>query len=400
MTNTPEDRPYDPVEKLRSDLGDRPVRESLDPVRKQARSLIPADESPTIVQVVGSNGKGSVVHYLENLLERSGPSTVSYVSPHLSELRERIHWNGEPLSRSEFNTLIRKLPPTLHEDFTPFERLFLGALQLGVDRSTDVLILEAGMGGRWDATSALPADWTLLTSVDREHTDFLGSRRRDILREQLDQLPRESHLVAPILSPATLSEELRAIADDKRVTTVQLKEPGDPDTLNRNLSLVLGRLLTDRSGSWLQKQLQQLNRPPGRKEVLHDQNRTILLDVAHSPAALREWIRFSTEEHEGATDPVVYVYGCLKGKEHKENIKILREHIQPRNLWLTRPPSPRAQDPEELLGFWPDPPAGQPRVVPDPGAVWDQLYERTTDRSTISIAGSFTLVRYFREKIL
>jgi dihydrofolate synthase/folylpolyglutamate synthase len=398
MTSTDEDRSYDAVEKLRSDLGDRPVRESLDPVREQARTLIPAGESPTIIQVVGSNGKGSVVHYLENLLERSGRSTVSYVSPHLSELRERIHWNGEPLSTSEFNRLIRKLPRTLHENFTPFERLFLAALQLGVDRSTDVLILEAGMGGRWDATSALPADWTLLTSVDREHTDFLGSRRRDILREQLDQLPPETHLVAPILSPATLSEELSAMTDEKRVTTVQLKEPGDPDTLNRNLSLVLGRLLTDRSGPWLQKQLQQLNRPPGRKEILYVQNREILLDVAHSPAALREWIRFSTDQ--GGMDPSLYVYGCLKGKEHEENIEILREHIQPRNLWLTRPPSPRAQDPEDLCRFWPDPPAGQPRVIPDPDAVWDLLHERTPDRSTISIAGSFTLVHYFREKIL
>lgn len=397
MSSTEENLPFDPVEKLGSDLGKRPIRESLDPVQERSQSILANGRPETIVQVVGSNGKGSVVHYLENLLDRSGLLTVSYVSPHLSELRERIHLGARALSEWEFRNQLLDLPSELHNDFTPFERLFMTALRLSVKRSADVLVLEAGMGGRWDATSAVAADWTVLTSVDREHTDFLGSRKVDILREQLDQIPSGSHLMSPEFTKDELSNERSRIINDRSLSSVQLNQPGDPDTLNRNLSLNLARFLTDRTVESLQEELQTVERPPGRKEVLSVGERNVLLDVAHSPAALREWIRF-TREREGDPDAVLYIFGCLAGKELAANVEVLSNHINPRNLWFTRPPSPRALDPQKLLNAWPSSSKQKPRVVPELHRVGQKFRDRPEE--FISIAGSFTLVGHFRDKYI
>ncbi len=388
---------FDPLEKLRNDLGDRPVRESLEPVKKRSEAILSENQPGSIVQVVGSNGKGSVVHYLENLLDRSDISTVSYVSPHLSEVRERIHLGAKPISQQGLRNQLKDLPRKLHEDFTPFERLFLASLQLAVDRSVDVLILEAGMGGRWDATSAIPADWTILTSVDREHTRFLGTRRTDILQEQLAQIDPKSRLLSSILSTNELSNALEKIIKKQSLTAVQLNQPDDPDTLNRNLSLSLARFLSDQPAKWLMNQLQPIERPPGRKEIRKQGDRQILLDVAHSPAALREWIRFSREQEEQEKS-VLYVYGCLEGKELAENVNVLHENIQPENLWLTRPPSPRALDPKHLLDAWPSSSELKPKVINEPDQALSQL--RDDSASTISIAGSFTLIKYFRNKMI
>jgi folylpolyglutamate synthase/dihydropteroate synthase len=397
MDSSEKNLSFDPVEKLRSDLRNRPVRESLKPVQKQSKSLLSDDRPEIIVQVVGSNGKGSVVHYLENLLDRSGIRSVSYVSPHLTELRERIHFDANPLTRREFRHQLLALPPDVHKEFTPFERLFLAALQLSVNRSAEILILEAGMGGRWDATSTAPADWTVLTSVDREHTEFLGTKRVDILREQLHQIPPESHLIRPNLRDDELNNACTELTEDRSLTSVQLNQTEDPDTLNRNLSLTLARLLSDQASNWLGGQLNRIDRPPGRQEVRSKRNRKFVLDVAHSPAALREWIRF-TRSREEDKRPTLHVYGSLKGKELTENVDVLRKHIRSEKLWFTRPPSPRALDPKDLLNAWPNSSEQTPQVVPDLDRVWDQLWDHPSD--TISIAGSFSLIKYFRKKLI
>lgn len=398
---TPPEPPaeFSPIEKLREDLGDRPVRESLDPVRRKSHELIDGDQPELVVQVVGSNGKGSVVHYLENLLKVTERRTVSYVSPHLIELRERIHRNGEVLNAEPFENLLEFLPDSVHRDFTPFERLYLASLTLAVEDDADVLILEAGMGGRWDATSALPADWTILTSVDREHTQFLGETRRAILKEQLQQVPSNTGLLTPRFRDSDLRRFLKNLVVERSLTHVEVEKRGNADELNRNLALTLARRVSRTRAEALSKQLREVGRPPGRKEVLGEGNRTVILDVAHTPAALREWIRFS-REHAGEDGRPLFLYGSLKGKELGELTSVLREEIPAEDLLLTEPPSPRALPPEELSTFWTESGECPPAVEPVPDDARNRLIDRDEANRTISIAGSFTLAGYFRDKLL
>lgn len=399
MSSTHSSPEFSPLEQLRKDLGNRPVRESLEPVRRRSERLLEGYRPDRVVQVVGSNGKGSVVHYLENLLCSTNLNTVAYVSPHLIELRERIHRNGEPLQSDSFVELVRSLPETVHREFTPFERLYLATVKLAVKEQADVLILEAGMGGRWDATSAVPADWTILTSVDREHTQFLGNSLEKILREQLEQVPSESRLLSPVLENSELQSVLREHVENRNLTHVRIGGEREVDELNRHLAVTLARILSGTPTNDLSELLRAVSRPPGRKEVLRWRNRSVVLDVAHTPAAVREWIQFTRRRFSEGERPL-FLYGSLRGKELGEITNVLRREIPSENLLLTRPPSPRGLSPDELSQFWTESGESPPFVEPDPKRAWDRLVERADATRTLSVAGSFTLVGYLKEQVL
>ncbi|MFB6344162.1 MAG: hypothetical protein ABEK50_00110, partial [bacterium] len=233
------------LEKLRKRLRERPMRTDLEPVSEAARSLLDAPDRqtvPSIVQVVGSNGKGSVVHYLSELLSEDDRSLVSYTSPHLQNVTERIKVKNRAISNKKLEELLNSFPSNFLDQYTPFEALYLTSLKLGLREGADWLLLEAGMGGRWDATSALPASWVILTSLDREHTDYLGEDLREILREQVTQIPNEGHLITGPLDPSVTSDGLHPMIVDKNLTHVGLKEKTSADRTNRRLALTAARL--------------------------------------------------------------------------------------------------------------------------------------------------------------
>jgi dihydrofolate synthase/folylpolyglutamate synthase len=150
----------------------------------------PQDHAP-VLHVTGTNGKGSTSRLAAAVLSATGLRTGLYTSPHLEVLRERIAIADELISESTFTALTRAIAPllaTVSADLetppTHFEVLTALAFRAFADADVDALVLEVGLGGRFDATNVANAKVAVITNVELDHTEFLGPTRAHIAREK------------------------------------------------------------------------------------------------------------------------------------------------------------------------------------------------------------------------
>jgi dihydrofolate synthase/folylpolyglutamate synthase len=145
-----------------------------------------------VIHVAGTNGKSSTARMIEALLRSFGLSTGLYVSPHLSSIRERICLNGDPVSAERFVRTFQDIAPyvslvdaqTPAAPMTAFEVMTGVAFACFADAPVDVMIIECGMGGRWDATNVVDPVVTVITPVDLDHQDYLGAGLAQIAAEK------------------------------------------------------------------------------------------------------------------------------------------------------------------------------------------------------------------------
>ncbi len=141
-----------------------------------------------LVQIAGSNGKGSTARMVESILRESGLSVGLYTSPHLESLSERVRVDGRPITRSAITKFVEEIKPWLveraagGEPLTFFEVVTAMAIHDFARRDADVAVLEVGLGGEYDATSAVDPVATAVTNVSLEHTAVLGDSIEEIAR--------------------------------------------------------------------------------------------------------------------------------------------------------------------------------------------------------------------------
>lgn len=139
----------------------------------------------TVITVAGTNGKGSSVAFMETYLSRVGLRVGSYTSPHLYHFRERIKINGYPIEDRKIISTIEALQSKVDlSELTYFEVATLIALAVFATESLDVIVLEVGLGGRFDAVNAVDADIALITQIALDHQQWLGNTREAIGREK------------------------------------------------------------------------------------------------------------------------------------------------------------------------------------------------------------------------
>ena len=140
-----------------------------------------------VVVIGGTNGKGSTVEYLSNLLQSQGKKVGTYTSPHLFCFNERIRINGKNCSDQEIlNSFVEVEKSRKSIPLTYFEFSTLAALHLFSLSSLDVVILEVGLGGRLDAVNVVDSDISILTNVELDHQDWLGNNKETIGKEKAD----------------------------------------------------------------------------------------------------------------------------------------------------------------------------------------------------------------------
>jgi dihydrofolate synthase / folylpolyglutamate synthase len=133
------------------------------------------------IHVVGTNGKSTATRTAASLLRREGLRVGAYTSPHVAGWHERLDADAATLERA----LARVRPAAAALGATQFETLTAAALAEFAAAGVDAAVVEAGLGGRLDATNVLRAPVVLLTNVDLDHTDVLGGTREAIAREKL-----------------------------------------------------------------------------------------------------------------------------------------------------------------------------------------------------------------------
>ena len=147
------------------------------------------------VHVVGTNGKSTATVTIEQLLLGEGRTVGSTISPHVASWSERIRVNGE---EADFESAVARVrEPAERLQATQFEIVTAAAFQAFADANVDAVVVEAGLGGRYDATNVLRTRVVLLTNVGLDHTDVLGDTLEAIATEKLAVAPASGIVVLP-----------------------------------------------------------------------------------------------------------------------------------------------------------------------------------------------------------
>ncbi len=269
----------------------------------------------TVITIAGTNGKGSTAALLESILLAAGYSVGCYTSPHILRYNERIRVNGQDSSDQLICKSFDRVDHAREDvSLTYFEFGTLAALDIFAQEKLDVVILEVGLGGRLDAVNILDPDISLITTIDIDHTEWLGDTREKIALEKAGIMRTGKPAVfggsnppeALLYRASELGVDLCSAEKDfsyrkstdtwswegKRTNYRNLPKPQiSGEFIYRNSSLVLMALellreLLPVSESAIRNGLGNLH-IPGRFQVL-DGPVTIILDVAHNPEASRE----------------------------------------------------------------------------------------------------------------
>lgn len=197
----------------------------------------PQDRLPPVIHVAGTNGKGSTIAFLRAFLEAADQRVHVYTTPHLVAFRERIRLAGKLVSGKRLNAALKRCEEANQgRPITYFEITTAAALLLFAEIRADYLLLEVGLGGRFDATNVIDHPLgTIITPVSIDHVDFLGPELAGIAREKAGILKRGAPAVI-----ARQADEAEAviIAEAKRLGVAPLVGGQDFESFVQNGRLV------------------------------------------------------------------------------------------------------------------------------------------------------------------
>jgi dihydrofolate synthase/folylpolyglutamate synthase len=337
------------------------------------------------VHVVGTNGKSSTVRFTAAILEAHGLRTGAYLSPHLTTFGERIRIGDTDLSSHAFAVAIQraasaaaKVDRTGDGDrVTQFELLTAAAFAELARREVDVAVVEAGLGGRYDATNVLGADVVVLTNVGLEHTRWLGPTIADIAGEKLAVVRPGATLVLGDDSPAVAALAERTGATIVRPEPLDVDLPGYQRT---NLAAAAAAARAVLAGP-LRTMPTNLS-VPGRLEVV-DRDPVTIVDGAHNApgiAALAGSI----------PDGTVAVVSILDDKDAAGMLRALLPRLSA--AVFTRAPNPRALPPATLADLASKVGGVESEIEPDPRRAVERARALAGRNGTVLATGSIYLV--------
>ncbi len=160
------------------------IRPGVDRVGKLLERLGNPEKQFRTIHVAGTNGKGSTSAFLSSLLLHAGQNVAQFSSPHLVRFTERFRINGSEYSADKLAGSLDIVLKAASEDATFFEITTALAAFVFCEERIDIAVMEAGMGGRSDATAAFHGEMTVLTPISLDHAEYLGSTLEEIAREK------------------------------------------------------------------------------------------------------------------------------------------------------------------------------------------------------------------------
>jgi dihydrofolate synthase/folylpolyglutamate synthase len=370
------------------------------------------------IHVVGSNGKSSVAQIAAALLEADGIRTGTYLSPHLTRWSERVHIGGREIPPREFETAVARTREAAAiaergfadgERVTQFEAATAAAFQAFAEARVQVAVVEAGLGGRLDATNVIPSRVAVLTSVSLEHTDLLGETEEEIAAEKLAVVRDHSTLVVGRVSEKVMSLAERTAAE-RGATLVAVPDAGAevPRSLvggypRRNFAVALaaaeaftGRAPAPDSVERVAAAL----RLPARLEVREGEP-PLILDAAHNPEGIGAVVE-SLPELTGGRPPVA-VLAALADKPLEGIARLARAcaavvctEIPPARLEGVGRPGARGHPAADLAAAC-EAAGGRAEAVPDPDRALDRARELAGEEDrAVLVTGSFYLLAALR----
>jgi dihydrofolate synthase/folylpolyglutamate synthase len=391
----------------------------LDRVAAVARLLEADQPAPLVVTVAGTNGKGSTTMALEALLIDSGLTVGSTFSPHVSRFNERIRVNGIEASDEAICEAFARVDEVRGETpLTYFEFAALAALWCFRAAAVEVAVLEIGLGGRLDAFNLVDADVAVVTSIGLDHADYLGTDLEAIGREKagIFRAGRDAVLGTVTNSVHEAARELGcrtfALGRDIRVDRREAVWDYACELLDGRFSdIPYGALAPDNCALALTAAmlvLEQLKEPrhidtsvlaearlPGRMECHTHAGRTIILDVAHNPAAARFLAR--ELEQRWPNRRFTAIYGALSDKDASGVVAALNDRVDD---WLLIPTRGWRGQSSEALAEKIRPGGPHQHLFEDVAMALEKAVSLTRPEDVILAFGSFSAVEQVRALLI
>ncbi len=359
---------------------------------------------PTLL-IAGTNGKGSVVAYLDAALRASGLRVGRYTSPHLVRVNERIVVDGREVQdraldrailgvRAAAGRLVSRRVLAQHPTY--FEVLTLAAFEHFRRARVDVALLEVGLGGRLDATNVSEPLVSAIVSIGRDHEQYLGTTLASIAREKAGVMRPGRAIVVGAL-PRAAERTLRAAAQRVGARVVDaarspqrlpaLGLDGEHQRANARVAL---RVLQEARRAGLRVRAGAIpaafaaTRWPGRLHWIRGARPPLLLDGAHNPDGARALARYLRGRR-----PFVLVFGVMGDKAVAGMARVLFPLAHA--LVLTQAPGDRAASPETIARAS-GPAAGGARLEPSVPRALRLAARLTPPGGCVVVAGSLYLV--------
>lgn len=402
------------------------MRLGLERVRELAARLGDPQNSYETIHVVGTNGKSSTTRFISALLKAHGLRVGMYVSPHLVSLAERQLVDGVPSTDEEFYALVARIMPVAHElnatlpegeVLTQFEVLTVAAYLHFQERGCEVAVIEAGLGGRWDATSIIASKVQVVTSIGLEHTEHLGDTTLAILEEKAAVIPANGTVAAGVLD-ADVRLRLREICADRGATLhllgdevslltdvhqdsfdvfgihdlypgIRLSVLGNYQRSNAAVAIAAAELFLERALEPEKVRSSLFSTAvPGRLEVISEQPYCVL-DGAHNPSGMAEMLR--SLDHLLARRRLIAVVSILRDKGAVEMLRDLAPRCD--ILFVTENSNARSYPAEELATIVEElEDAPEVFIDTDPRSALRSAFKLATSRQVVIATGSLYLI--------
>ena len=322
------------------------IKLGLSRIKKALQKLgNPCNNVPAI-QIIGTNGKGSIAAYLESILFEANKNFGITTSPHLFDVCERIRVNKKKINKTDFEKLYTLIEKNFSKyELTPFEKIICCALNFFDNEKVELLILEAGLGGRLDATTAHKLRPIIaIGNIGLDHKEFLGDTIEKIAKEKLAVINKNSIVIS--------CDQNRKV---KNLINKKVEEVGAEiiwrNSISKSYELGLKGIFQKQNASVAVGAIEALNKLgfnikekyiyeglkkttwDGRLEIINYSNKKILVDCAHNyPAAKALSIERSNWENEEGG-----IYWILGVQRQKDICAILKTLLKQNDHLLLVP---------------------------------------------------------------
>ncbi len=416
------------LEKLTTGYTKRTYR--LDRMRSLLEHLGNPERKFRSIHVAGSKGKGSTSAFMAGGLTALGFKTGLYMSPHMSDYRERFTLSGTFFSDEELIGAANELKESINgfsfsDEWGPaapttFELYTALAYILFARTGCDWAVIETGLGGRLDATNTLCPEAVVLCPIELEHTSILGGTLPLIAGEKakiimpgtpvfISHQPQEA-LEVFLKEAETQKSPVKILpqelADLKSRTTIHGEEAditwktgekthltlsmmGEVQADNAALALLVLKSLGLYSAGTTEKAIEKCTLP-GRFQVLKNSGTPLYIDGAHTVNSLRRLIHSFSEIY--APEKTTVIYGALEDKDHTHMTRLLLEHLH--TIIVCRPGTFKKSNPQALYDTFK---TEAQELIPDALEALTTAYALTPPDGAVLVCGSFYLAGDIRQ---
>jgi len=338
---------------------------------------------PRIVQIVGTNGKGTTGRFLAQILKNSGLKAGHFTSPHILSFTERFWLNGSDISLKELEDAHQQLLSLFGDELDTlsyFEYLTLLCLPVFSDK-VDVLVLEAGLGGEFDSTTVFPKELLLVTNIGLDHQEMLGKTIEEITLTKLRAAAntpiivgiQSSEEVCGIIKKEFSGENISFVKGIKPEISEFASKSGFAAYLQANLALALAAA---EFFEVINPRLENIPVLKGRFERIAP---NITVDVGHNALAAQ----MIKKELNGKK--VTLIFNCYADKDPQSVLEILKESIK--RVEIIDVSGKRVIDKEELI-----------KILDRIGFLYGDFTETKEDEEYL-VFGSFSVVCEFLRRL-